>query len=547
MQRNFQTRVDGAAQVSQWLSSQMEEIRQSTAISQQKLANFQRETGLLGSNESDNIVTDRLKQLNEELTQAEADRIIKEGRFRLAEPGNPELSASVVPTTTLQELHSRQAELDAQYAALSAKYGSGYPKLAELQSQLAVLSSAITKERGNIATRLANEYNAAAKSEAMIRDDFEKQKAQAYKLNEHATQYAILKHEVESGQQLYDTLQLKVKEAGVASGLKSSYVNVIDRAQLPDAPVEPRRRFYLAAGLGGGLVGGIFLGFIVDAFDDTIETSEQLEAILTLPELGAVPFLAGLASGDRRRLKAANLRGLQANFDPVSVRDPHSMGAEAYRSLCSTVVLAARKSRRQVLVVTSAMPGEGKSTVSANLATALAQVGRRVLLVDADMRCSSINAQLGMREGLSTMLGEEPCSHLLYQPLAELPTLIIVPAGARPTNPTEICSSKLMKDLVTRWRAGFDYIVIDTPPVLPFADAALISTMADSVILVARSEVSRNKALLRAKELLLRADAKILGVVLNAVKRPEFNYAYPVGVKRPSGQDRYAFSAGSKN
>jgi polysaccharide biosynthesis transport protein len=184
MQRNFHVRVDGTMQVSQWLSRQMDEIRTGTTAAQQKLADFQRENNLLGTDESDNIVTDRLKQLNEELTQAEADRIVKEGRYRLARSGNPELIASVVPSTTLQVLRTQEADLQAQYAQMSAKFGNGYPKVRELQSQLAHLEAAIQTEGGNIETRLTNEYDAAAKAEAMIRDEFEQQKGEAYKLNE---------------------------------------------------------------------------------------------------------------------------------------------------------------------------------------------------------------------------------------------------------------------------------------------------------------------------------------------------------------------------
>jgi uncharacterized protein involved in exopolysaccharide biosynthesis len=176
MQRNFHVRVDGTTQVSQWLSRQMDEIRAGTTAAQQKLADFQRENNLLGTDESDNIVTDRLKQLNEQLTQAEADRIVKEGRYRLARSGDPELIASVVPSTTLQVLRTQEADLQAQYAQMSAKFGKGYPKVRELQSQLARLEAAITTEGGNIETRLTNEYDAAAKAEAMIRDEFEQQK-----------------------------------------------------------------------------------------------------------------------------------------------------------------------------------------------------------------------------------------------------------------------------------------------------------------------------------------------------------------------------------
>jgi len=273
LQRNLATRVHGTAQVSQWVLEQMQEIRTNTTAAQQKLAAFQRDNNMLGTDESDNIVTDRLKQLNEELTQAEADRIVKEGRFRLANPGNAELIGSLAPTPTLQALRTQEADLKAQYAQMGAKFGIGYPKLRELQEEIASVETAIKAEDGNIKNRLANEYDAAAKSESMIRNQFEQQKADAYKLDEHVAQYAILKHEVEAGQQLYDTLQLNLKTAGITSGLASSFVDVVDRAQVPDKPVEPRKSLYLALGLGGGLFGGLLLGLVRDSFDETITKS----------------------------------------------------------------------------------------------------------------------------------------------------------------------------------------------------------------------------------------------------------------------------------
>jgi capsular exopolysaccharide synthesis family protein len=531
MQRNFHVRVDGTMQVSQWLSRQMDEVRASTTDSQAKLADFQRKNNLLGTDESDNIVTDRLKQLNVELTQAEADRIVKEGRYRLARSGNPELIASVVPSTTLQVLRTQEADLRAQYAQMSAKFGNGYPKVRELQSQLASLETAINAEGGNIETRLANEFDAAAKAEAMIRDDFEKQKGEAYKLNENVAQYAILKHEVESGQQLYDTLQLKVKEAGITSGLASSYVSVVDRAQIPDKPVEPRKTLNLALGLGGGLFGGLLLGLLLDSFDDTVRTSDELESVTALPELTSVPFVASLSRKQSKRPGLASI--LASEFGPMPVRDPNCPAGEAYRALSSVVLLSSLDNPPKVLVVTSAVPGEGKSTVSCNLATALAQGGRRVLLVDADLRCSSLHRHLGLTKepGLTTMFTTQPTEYPRYQPIANLPNLHVVPAGFRPAGPAEILASGKMQELIAAWRKEYDHIIVDTPPMLPFADALVLSARADGVILVTRSGVSRGKALLRACAVLSRSGANVLGFVLNAVRRPEYYYEYPDSYK----------------
>lgn len=538
MQRNFHVRVDGTMQVSQWLSRQMEEVRSSTTAAQEKLAEFQRQNNLLGTDESDNIVTDRLKQLNEELTQAEADRIVKEGRYRLASSGNPELISSVAPNTTLEVLRTQEADLRAQYAQMNAKFGKGYPKLNELQSQLTRLESAIKSEGGNIETRLANEYDAAAKAEAMIRDDFEKQKQDAYKLNENVAQYAILKHEVESGQQLYDTLQLKVKEAGITSGLESSYVSIVDRAQVPDRPVEPRKSQYLAMGLGGGLLGGLLLGFVFDSFDDRIQSSEELETITALPELSSIPFVAALSRGDRARSTHAGLFSPDSQL--ISVRRPNCPAGEAYRTLSSVVLLSSTNHPPKVLVVASALPGEGKSTVSCNLATTLAQAGRRVLLVDADLRCSSLHTRFGITKGpgLATMFTGHPTDCPRYRPIEDLPNLHVIPAGFRPVGPAELLASLRMQQIMEMWRAEYDHVIVDTPPMLPFADGLVLAARADGVILVTRSGVSRRKALLRVRSLLSRSGANVLGFVLNAVRRPEYYYEYPETYKKLTREDQ---------
>ena len=526
IQRNFETRVNTSNQVSQWLAMQMEEVRTNTTKAQQKLAEFQKENNFLGD-ESDNIVTDRLKQLNEELTQAEGDRIVKEGRNRLARSGNPELIASAAPSTTLQVLRTQEADLQAQYAQLNAKFGSGYPKLREMQSQLMRLNSAIAAEGANVQTRLSNEYVAAAKAEGMIRVEFEKQKEEAYRLNAHAAQYQSLKHEVESGQHLYDALQLKLKEAGITSGLTSAYVSVVDRAQMPDRPVEPRRRLYLALGLFGGLFGGLLLGLILDSFDDTIKTSEELEAITALPELCCVPFLAELARKNHKQLNPTNLLGSEVT--QVSVLGLSRQGAEAYRALSTLILLSSSENPAKVLVMSSALPAEGKSTVSCNLAIALAQHGRRVLLVDADLRRSSTHGrpETTATPGLTTMLAQGSDHYCLYQPISGLPNLHVVPPGPSPARPTEMLASGRMQQLMETWSKEYDHVIVDTPPVLPFADAIVLASRADGVILVTRSGVSSKQALLRVRDLLLRSGANILGVVRNAVKHPEFQYSYP--------------------
>jgi len=538
MQRNFHTRVDGTTQLSQWLSKQMEEIRASTSAAQQQFAEFQKDHNLLGTDENDNVVTDRLKQLNEELTQAEADRIVKEGRYRMARSGNPVLVDSAAPNTTLQVLRTQQAELQSQLAQLSAQFGGGYPKIRELRSQLADINTAIDKEGTNIGTRLSNEYNAAATAENMIRKEFDSQKEAAYKLNENVAQYANLKHQIESGQQLYDALQLRVKEANVTSGLNSSYISVVDRAQLPDKPIEPRKSLYLSLGLGAGIFCGVLLGLVVDSFDDSLRTVTDVETVTGLPELGSVPHLATLGSRRRNSLKNgrmghANLLGLPGfDLTSIPVLKTNCPVAEAFRSLGSVVLLSCVDNPPKVLVVTSAMAGEGKSTVSCNLAAALAQRGRKVLLVDADLRSAAIQEQLGMRPGRDTVFATGATQYSRYQPIQALPNLHVVPTGFRPTDPHEVLDTKRVKDLMAAWSAEYDHVIIDTPPVLLFADVLVMSARADAVIFVTRSGKSRRGAALRAREVLTRAGANLLGFVLNGTKQREYYYQYPAEYKK---------------
>ncbi len=288
-ERNFRSSYESATLVSTWLSKQMDDLKIKAGESQQKLANLQKERGLIGVDETDNIVTEKLKQVDEQLTVAESDRIVKEARYRIAASGNPELITSTVPEPTLEVLRSQQAQLRVDYARLSTKFGEGYPKLAELGNEIAQVDSAIQAELTNLSQRYKNEYLAAANTEGMLRANFEKQKQKAFDLNQGAAQYAILKHEVEATQDLYETLQLKLKQAGIVAGLASANIAVVEPGQLPSRPVDPRPGLDLMLGLGVGLGLGVVTAIGLEALDTTIRTSEEAESVSALPSLAVIP------------------------------------------------------------------------------------------------------------------------------------------------------------------------------------------------------------------------------------------------------------------
>ena len=528
-ERNFRSSYDSATQVSSWLSAQMEDLRLKANQAQEKLAALQKQRGLIGVDETDNIITDKLKDLNEQLTAAESDRIVKEARYRIAGSGNPELIASTVPEPTLQVLRSQQAQLRVEYAKLSTKFGDGYPKLAELGSQMAQVDSAINAELRNLADRYKNEYLAASTTEKMLQSKFEEQKQKAYDLNQGAAQYAILKHEVETTQDLYQTLQLKLKQAGIVAGLASANIGVVEAGQVPFQPIDPRPVLDLVLGLGCGLAVGIVAALSLEVLDTTIRSAEEAESVTALPILAEIPQVAGKKPDlIRRELPAPATHELCL----IAHQQPQSEAAESYRCLRTSLLLRAIEPPPQVLAITSCLSGEGKTLTAVNCALVLAQQGARVLLVDTDFRHPSLHEAFGLPRdpGLAAMLTGDDSGREAIARSELLPNLAIVSAGAPCPYPAETLASPRMLELLDDWRSRYDHIIFDTPPASMFTDAVVVGARADAVLLVARCGATTKYALRHARRLLQRANLNLLGVVLNGVdKRYERSYYHRYG------------------
>ncbi len=529
-ERNFRSSYESATLVSNWLSKQMDDLRIKASESQQKLAHLQKERGLIGVDETDNIVTEKLKQVDEQLTAAEADRIVKEARFRIAASGNPELIASTVPEPTLEVLRSQQAQLRVDYARLSTKFGEGYPKLAELGNEIAQVNKAIQSELTNLSQRYKNEYLAAANTEAMLRASFEKQKQKTFDLNEGAAQYAILKHEVEATQDLYETLELKLKQAGVVAGLASANIAVVEPGQLPSKPVDPRPGLDLVLGFAAGLGLGLVAAVGLEALDTTIRSSQEAENASALPSLAVIPLIRNGGLGSELKKLSSGKCTEQLHW--IAFTHPHSQAAETYRTLRTSLLLSSAGNPPQVLAITSSMPSEGKTLTAINCATVLAQQGAKVLLVDADLRQPSLHQafHIPMGPGLSAVLdGACPEEQALAR-LEEMPCLTVLPSGTLPAYPAEALASKKMTDLIQHWRSQYDHVVLDTPPVSMFTDAVVIGTRADAVVLVVRACATTRYALCHTRDLLHRANVTIAGLVLNGVDlRYENGYYRPYG------------------
>ena len=529
-ERNFRSSYDSASQVSNWLSAQMDDLRLKANQAQEKLAALQKRRGLIGVDETDNIITDKLKDLNEQLTAAESDRIMKEARYRIAGSGDPELIASTVPDATLQVLRSQQAQLQVQYAEMSTKFGNGYPKLAELGNEIAQVDSAIKAELKNLGERYKNEYDAAANSEKMLQAKFDEQKQKAYDLNDGAAQYAILKHDVEATQDLYQTLELKLKQAVIAAGLASANIGVVESGRAPYEPVDPRPVLDLALGLGCGLVLGVLSSVGLEVLDTTIRSAEEAESVSELPTLAEIPHLVAKRPG--RYLPQPIALANRGELRLMAHYQPHSPAAEAYRCLRTSLLLHSAERRAQALAITSCMPAEGKTLTAVNCAIVLAQQGAKVLLVDADLRQPSLHEVFRMPQdpGLSGILAGVCTREEATIKSEFLPNLAILPAGASCPFPAEMLASAKMAELLEHWRSCYDHVVLDTPPVSMFTDAVVLGSKADAVLLVARCEITTQYALRHARDLLQRANLNVMGVVLNGIdKRYTSSYYHRYG------------------
>jgi polysaccharide biosynthesis transport protein len=538
IEHNFQTKYQAMRQTSDWLTKQLDDVKKNGEIAEQQLISYQKKTGLLGTDENHNIVVDKLELTNKALSEAEEDRILKEAKYRIALTENPDVIASIVPESLIGTLYKQRAESRSQYAELAAKYGTSYPRLIQLQSQLTELDSSIAEENVKVSESLRAEYRAALKSQEMLQATFDVQKDNAYKMNQDAIQYGIMRREVDSSRDLYEGLLKRLKEAGILAGLRSSNINVIDTASIPVNPVEPKIPFNIALGFIGGLVVGISSAFIAENVDSSIRTPEDVETYCSLPSLGIIPSAAKSEAAPRNRLA---LRNAPRIILPVTLEHRNSGSAEAFRALRTSLMLSSPGAPPQVILVTSAVSAEGKSFVSINLAVVLAQAGQQVLLVDADMRRPAINTYLGIpsNPGLSACLAGTIDSDAVIVKIEDIPGLHLLPAGRTPPYPAEMLASEAFPRLVQRWRQQFRYIVIDTPPALAVTDSVVGARVADAVVLVARSEKTRRQSLTRARDLLAKARVHIAGVVVNDLSFDSMEYRNYYGYQGKEYQTYY--------
>jgi polysaccharide biosynthesis transport protein len=526
--RSYQTRFESSRRVSDFLSGTLEGLKQEVETSQEQMMDMQRKLGILGFDPNHNQISSSLDDLAKAAATAKLARIIAEARYRVVsgmDPDTIEGTIELTPGTApgeLNVLRSQLATARATYAQLESSLGPNHPQSKALKAQIEELEKEINAEQNRLLVQAKQTYIVARANEDQTTAALEAQKTDAYKLRDQLVEYTIRQREFEENRTLYDSLQQRLRTASVQSGLESLEIDVVDPALPPANPVLRPQSTVILTALVFSILAGIVVAFLMESLDTGLRSIAEIESITELPSLAIIPR-ARRTSADQ----AGTLTTAQRNVGILT--QPKSQFAEAFRSLRTSLLLSTAGHPPKIIVLTSATPSEGKTTAASNLAAILAQRDTRVLLIDGDLRRPNIHHRFGLngKIGLTTVLTGATTLEETVQNVHEIPNLDILPSGPVPPFPTEMLSSGAMEAILKRCAELYDYIVIDSPPILSVTDGVILARQADAVVLVVRHGKSSKHVVRRARDILLRSGAGITGIVLNAVdlNSPEY-YGY---------------------
>jgi polysaccharide biosynthesis transport protein len=563
----LQSHYNATSEASEWLTKQLAELKANVEASEKQLTDFEKETGIIslslmpagnegsGGGQIHSVVIEKLDALNSELTTAEANRIEKEAIYHLVQTGNGDVilglendplameSKSMVLTqgggiSNLQQLRQQENELKINIAQASTTFGANNRHLKDMETQLRAIDEQIRRELQQIVQRAQADLQLAKQTEEELRRRFDEQQGAASKLNEKTVQFAILSQEAYSRKKLYEDLFTQLQEANVSAGLNATNITIVDPARSQFCPIRPRRLSNLAMGLLLGVFFGFSAAFAAESFDRTVSDPLEVEELTGRPVIGVVPTFEEGGSTFRSRIayEAGRFREKPkaspeqtANLRPVwMIEHPASAAAEGFRVLRTAIMLSRAGRGPKVVLVTSCIPGEGKTTVTTNLAVAFAQHDKKVIIVEADMRRPKLKQKMDFpgEIGLSNVLtGACPADDAILRGLY-VSTLDVLPAGPRPPLPSEILGSTAFDELLEKLRSQYDVVFIDSPPALLVTDAVSISAKADAVLWVAQAGVITRPFLSRATNIIERNGIPVIGFVVNRMSRKIGGYGY---------------------
>jgi len=513
IQHNLENRWKTSQDTVEWLSRRMQDVKSKLRKSEEDLQRMASAANLTFIGEKDNVSEDRLRQLQAEVLKAREEAVNKQSAYEMVATSSPDALPDVLNDATLKDYQVELTKFRRDLAEFSSLYTPQNPKVTKVQAHITELEAALNKKRANIVERIKNEYTAAQRREKLLSADYGSQLGLISKQSDKVAQYSILKREVDTNRNLYDSMLQRVSEAGFASAMRESDIRVIEQARIPTLPYKPDFVLNSAFGLISGLFFGIALVILRAGSDRRIQQPGDTTLHLNVPELGVIP-----ASGSMRKLFSKAGNGLAPNGDTrlelTTWQQWPSVLAESFRLTLASILCSEQNGARpRVIVLSSANPGEGKTTVISNLAIALAQAGNRVLLIDGDMRKPRLHDifDVANTAGLSDVLTGKSTPAVLE---TKIHNLFLMPSGKGGSGALNALFTPQLRSLLRRLKSEFDMILIDTPPMLHIPDARLLGRQADAVIIVVAQNTSRD-VVGTACQRLGEDGTKLLGTILN--------------------------------
>jgi polysaccharide biosynthesis transport protein len=509
-----------------FLEGKLEELKQRVEESEASLNLFRRGKGIISLDDKENIVVERLADLNRRLTEAEAERIGLEAQARQIKQREFDSLPAVVANPLIQNLKSQIVQLEAQHANLATQFLPGYPELAQLSAQLKEARQKLGAQIKSVVESINSAYLAAAGKERQLRVEMNSQKEEALALKDAAVDYAILEREAKTNAQLYDSVRERMQEVGLVAQIPASNVTVVDKAEVPLRPSKPLKRLNVMLAGALGLMMGLGFALVSEHLDNTLRTPEDVERHLKLPTLAVVPDFFNLPKLNRRKNPAPGSQESTAGSGLyTSGRQPEvpanvgaSLVTEAYRKLRTAIFFSRPEKPPQSILFASASSGEGKTVSVINSAILFAQLENQVLVVDADLRRPSCDKALRTSAGAGltdVLTGQARLDEAIKA--TSVPNLHVLGAGTRPPNPSELIGSKKMRELLALLHERYDFILIDSPPIMPVSDAVVLSTLVEGVVFVVRSQATPAPIAQAALRQLVTEQTSLIGAVLNRV------------------------------
>ena len=534
---NIEERVKLAESAVEWLSTRLKDMKKVLLASEEKLFNFRKSNDIISIENQENILAQKLEVVNKSYIEARAERASLEAKYRylagLIKKRNDDLRfSSYFDDPVLEKLREDLVLAQEERTKLSQIYSSNHPKIKTVDNQITFLENKIKKEISSLLNRVKIKYNIAVQKDKNLKNLLEEYKQEVFQLNQKMITYSSLYQDVEKNQKLYDMLLEKLKENDIARHLKENNVTIVEKATVPSAPVKPRKRLILLLSLLLGLMGGVSLAFFVDYLDNTVKTKEDVEKYLKLPLLGYVPALLPEEAEVVKK-------------DLFTHYHPKSSLSEQIRALRTAILFMSADKPIKVILVTSSIPLEGKSTIVSNLGVTMAINGAKTLIIDADLRRGRLDKTFGVdgKRGLTNLILGQVDFNEVVSP-TQVENLYFLPSGPFPPNPAELLGSDKTKEIITTLSMKYDRILLDSPPVAPVTDPIVLSKIVDGVIIVAKVGKVSKDSVLHTVEKLRSVNANITGVVLNdlEIRKKGYGYYYYSYEYRyySSGEDTYS-------